>query len=756
MHNSLFIRDLLKRTNADPLRRERRDPHRLMAVDAGAEPAAGEIRLAGEWRVVAAGPAGQELAADLSDFLGKMGVPVRPGARNVIEAAVDPGIEGRDFRFTCTDTRIRLEASCAAGSWAGVAWLEWEMRTRRGPIVPRGVFYRRAAWPVQISQGPWGGNYSVPDFSPEYLSDDAFRLYAHYGVNSMMIYGDLLCYVRSRVFPELDCGEYDANIAMLQDAARRAMRYGVQFSYLVVGPKLRVNHPLFQRLPDVRGTGLDSSRGVVDHLVPGDHESKGSLHVLCSEHPLTAEFYRETFANLFTRVPELAGLILIVGGESMYHCRMWDAHRNTLPCPRCHALTTEKVVADLTGVVRQAVTSVQPKAWVGAWAYNTSGWDHPDRLEMVRQLPDGVAVFHHVEKDQQHRKPGYTKHIWDYSIDFTGPSDNLREIARVTRERGLPLIIKTETGVGLEVFQFPYVPALQHLADKWERVRELKPSGVHQSWLFFGMFNSRAEALGLWAAYGGELGRDEFLRRLARRDFGPQAAGHVLRAWEEMSRAVQHLPVICLTIYYVGPSFLGPAHPLAVAKSGALPDVFHGHLFYLLEHEESFSHGPIDQARTCLVMDALPDARALGIQWEGPGDGWDIILGEYQVAARQARAAWQHLQDAAAVVSAAADRANLREEALLTELVYRTFRSCAATIEFLSARQQLEKGDGSALEAMKAVARDERQNALDAVPLYRQAPWLDTAARTDGRFASCVDMIEAKVRLIDEFLATGK
>ena len=61
------------------------------------------------------------------------------------------------------------------------------MRTRRGPILPAGEFARTARWPRQVSQGPWGGNYSVPDFSPEYLSDDGFRLYAHYGVTSLQL-----------------------------------------------------------------------------------------------------------------------------------------------------------------------------------------------------------------------------------------------------------------------------------------------------------------------------------------------------------------------------------------------------------------------------------------------------------------------------------------------------------------------------------------------------------------------------------------
>jgi hypothetical protein len=44
MHNSFYIRPLLKRMNADPLVRARRDAHRAVSRDAKAQPAADMIR----------------------------------------------------------------------------------------------------------------------------------------------------------------------------------------------------------------------------------------------------------------------------------------------------------------------------------------------------------------------------------------------------------------------------------------------------------------------------------------------------------------------------------------------------------------------------------------------------------------------------------------------------------------------------------------------------------------------------------------
>ena len=739
MHNSLFIRDLIARTNHDPLVRERRRPHRGVSRDAGAAAGPGEFRLSGTWRI--AGPDDPQIASrlveDLKEFLARMGVEVADGAAETIRFSIDRSLGERDLRLSLNPGRIAIEAGGISGLWAGLAWLEFEMSSRRGPVLPLGRIERRAAWPVQISQGPWGGNYSVPDFSPEHLSDESFRLYAHYGVNSMMIYGDLLCYVQSDIFPELNCADFERHLAMLKDAARRGAAYGVRFTWCVVGPKLRPDHPLFQRMPDVRGSGFKTPGGQY-------------VHCLCSSHDATRAFYREAFGRLFREVPELEGLILIVGGESMYHCHMWTHEPPAaIRCPRCWARQKEEVIAELAGTLDGAIKAEQPRAWVAAWAYNVWGWERPDRQELFRALPPGVAAFHHIDKDQLYAKPGYTKNCWDYTVDFAGVSDAMRLVSDAARAAARPLMVKTETGIGLETIQFPYVPAMQRLAEKWQGVRSLAPAGVHQSWLFFGMFNSRAEALGLWAAYAPDMPAREFLRRLAVRDFGPDAAGLALQSWDHMSAAMGHHPVLQFNGYYIGPTFLGPCHPLIPRKGMKVNEVFDAFLFYLQELEETFSHKQIGEARTCLAVDEV--APWGGLPAPAPGEtrtGAQILVDEYALAVAESRLAMELLARAEPLLRTEEDRLNWREEMALTEAIYRTFRACENTARFLFAR---DTGDVS---EMRRVAVDERLNALDALPVYERAPWLEFNRRIDGYYSPAAAMIREKVRMIDEFLAS--
>ncbi len=742
MHNSLFIRELLARTNNDPLRIDRRNAHRNITADPSSTTQTGEFALDGEWCVRCdsnVGEAWKLAAADFDEFLALMNVVRDPDATNVIVLGHDAMLPPRAYRLTKSPTKIEVFASDAAGIWAGVAALEREMRFHRGPILAEGTVERTARWRWQVSQGPWGGNYSVPDFSPEYLSDDAFKLYAHYGVNSMMIYGDLLCYVQSDILPELNHPDYDHHIAMLADAAKRAARFGVQFTYVVVGPKLRSTHPVFQTHPSTRGSGVSSPTG--------DY----SIHCLCSSDETIAAFYDETFTKLFRAVPELAGMYFIIATESFYHCRMW---RNpTYRCPRCYEQVQEDVVGSMLGRIADAVQRVKSDAFVLGWPYNTDPWDRPDGYEFVRRLPKNVGLFNQIDRKHWYEKDGYRKLIWDYSIDYIGPATQVVDRIKIAKERGLTLFTKTETGIGLEVFQFPYVPALNRLADKWQVMRDLKPDGVHQSWLFFGMFGSRAEELAHWAAYE-QCSRDEYLRTMATRDFGPEATDSVVAAWTAMSEAVGHIPSITLAGYYVGPSFLGPCHPLIPDDSTPVPDEFDAVLFFLQEGEETFSRRR-NEIRSSLVMEKLQDsARSISIEWDGDGDGWDIVLREYRSAADHARASWKHLRDATPHTQTETDAKNLLEETLLTELVYRTFVSCANTVEFLMQRARFEASrDSDARNRMREIARDELENALAAQPIYDQCPWLDIAERTDGYFTPCRVMIEKKAEMLRAFLS---
>ncbi len=747
MHNSLLIRDILRRTNKDPLHRERRDPHRLIGPHQTARCSERDFQLQGQWTVVHDDdiPGMSELSDDLTDFLSKMGVQLSDSSHRKIRLNISD-IPVGTFRLSMAPEKIRISAADIRGLWAGAIYLEREMGIRRGPFLPTGDISKHPSWKVQISQSPWGSNYLVPDLSPEYLSDDAFRLLAHYGVNGMTIYGDWLCYVRSGILPELNYPDYEVNIRVLRDATERAARYGISFYYVPVGPKLRADHPTFLRRPNTRGALHSASN------------EDNRIHCLCSSDPDSLAFHAEVMENVFREVPKLGGLILIIGGESYYHCYMRPAQGDSKSdiwetnCPVCARRPAEQVVADFVRNTAEAVKRAKPEAWVLAWPYSAMWSSDPDQLGFIAEMPSEAGLLSEIDKGQLLRKNGYTKSIWDYSVDFTGPSDRIVKQAEGTRRNGLSLFIKTETAMGLEMIHAPYIPCLDRLAEKWRNVYRLNPDGVLQSWMFFGMWGSRAEELGWWTSWHPGVPSHEALKLIADRDFGG-AAEAVLAAWERMSDAISHLP--CIPEYFNGPSFLGPAHPLIPERGQTIGPMFHALFYYLQEGEESFSRARLDISNS-LVMDELPESpRVWGFHCDDRESEWEIFTGEIEGAVRESESAFRMLTDAENLSLDAADRARLHEERVMVEFIYRTLATAIHTLKFLRLRDSAkDRVDGRHLMGMKEIAEAELANALSARHIYEEAPWLDISFRTDGGFPSSKAMLGEKIDLLKGYLSS--
>lgn len=744
LHNSLPIRDRLRAANLDPKVRGRRAPHRPLAFDGAVTPEEGDVALTGAWRLATAGnlPGLAAAADDLRAFLVGCGLTLSETAdREIVLAAADDAPPA-GFRLMVEADRVTIEAASAAGLWAGVVDLERSIALRRAAILRRGTIERRPAWPVQISQAPYGANYLIPDLSADYLSDDAFRLLTQFGVTGMTIYGDWLLYIRNERYPELTHPEQEHHVATLRDATERAGQFGVRLYFVPVSPKLPADHALFRREPTLRGS----------RIVTGLEGRDRAPHNLCSSSAEGLWLHGETFAALFRDVPDLGGLILIVGGESYYHCftrpdKTGRPEGEQTNCPRCARHSPEEVVAGLLAATADGVRRVAPDRPVMAWPYSAFVWSgDPDQLALIGRLPAGVALLTEIDKDAWAPKDGYEKHIWDYSVDFTGPSDRITRQAAAVRQRDGRLFVKTETALGLECIQVPYVPALPRLGTKWARVRELAPAGVLQSWMFFGMWGSPAEELGWWANWRADVPLDDALRSMAERDFGARADS-VLAAWHAMSEAVGHLPYI--PTYFHGPEFIGPCHPLLFDRDEPVPDLFHAALYYLQENEATFAT-VAQEVRHSLVTAELP-ARFVGRHLRAPAGAnvWAIVFAEYAAAAAAAERAFGLLRATADEVDAGPETP-LGEQRGLVEFLGRSWRCAEHTLRFLVARQRWEGTHRPRdRDEMIAVARAELLNARGARHLFTDHPWLNLKLRRDGDFPDSLVMLDAKIALLE-------
>ncbi len=415
-------------------------------------------------------------------------------------------------------------------------------------------------------------------------------------------------------------------------------------------------------------------------------------------------------------------MVLIVSEESLYHCKMWRLHANALPALRDQDHRT----SDWPIVVArgsEAVHARQPEAYVAAWIYTTNQWERPDRPSSSASCRT-TRFWLAIEKDQLYRKDGYIKNVWDYSIDFTGPSRRHATRARVARETGHRCSSRPRPASGWRCSSSPTCRPCSTWPINGSACATCGRPACIRSWLFFGMFGSRAEELGpVGRLRARDARRDEFLRAMAVRDFGPgsRRRRRSPRGGNEPGHdapAVHPLPT-----YYIGPSFLGPCHPLVPRADDAIPDVFHGYLYYL-PGERGDVLAPADRAgQNCLVMDQLPaTAEAVGMRCPGESDGWDIAVDEYAAAAAEARRHGNCLRRQNPSPEHRPTRVHLREETLLVELIHRTLRACENTLRFLLARREWERR--AAMRRCKICAASPGWNATT-----QPAPRTSTAQR---------------------------
>lgn len=95
IHNSLLIRERLREANSDPLRIDRRDPHRGVCRDPKATVSPDDFEMKGQWRVEAQVPQefAEPLREDVTDFLRRMAVEVSDARDHSIRLQIPSRLE---------------------------------------------------------------------------------------------------------------------------------------------------------------------------------------------------------------------------------------------------------------------------------------------------------------------------------------------------------------------------------------------------------------------------------------------------------------------------------------------------------------------------------------------------------------------------------------------------------------------------------------------------------------------------------------
>ncbi len=517
---------MMTEQNYDFLKRMR-VVHQPKRRDASATAAPDEASIDGTWRIVFDAEADalvRRAALDLQNYLlismevavvaSPTAKPV-PAARTIlVTTAAQPGLDvpakSGGFAWSVGDGAVLCGAD-ARGCFRGVIHLEAQMNLREAPFLKQGAFHREPLMRMRSVHSGCG----IDDF-PDWQLDAI----AHAGFTAIDLF------VKA---PDTTTRGY----CNINDVITRALAYGLDtviYSYLS------------------------------SYKHPDDADAE--------------EFFDGVYGEIFRRYPDAAAIHLV--GESLEfpskdphttgkRCR--ESRRDGIPDPRpspgwypCYDYPAYlKRICD-------AVHKVKPSAEVIINTYNW-GWTPLEvRRKFLEQLPPGITVqaTYDIFKAND-TADGLHRPTMDYSISAAEPGYYFTSEAEAAHAVGIGHVRVTSNcgGATWDFGTIPYVPVPFRFARRMAVLRQYHYScGVDSLYEnhHYGWWPNPCNDLAReYFAAEGDLDAEAVLTRVAKRDYGADAAAEVVAVWRIWSDAMDHY--IGSNEDQYGPWRTGPSYP---------------------------------------------------------------------------------------------------------------------------------------------------------------------------------------------------
>jgi len=550
---------------------------------------------------------------------------------------------------------------------------------------------------------------------------------ARYGYNATYIFLNLPDYVSPKTHPYLSKPGWKKRLSTLRKAAIYLEQFGIRLFFHANIHALPANHKLFRHAPATRGA----------------QTFEKGMHCLCTSSPEILTFYQEAARQLLSDVPELAGFILIVGGECFLHCytRPIPNVSEGTNCPHCRNRKPEDVVSKMVNYIVRGARDAKKDARILVWPYGELSWgDLNAQARMLQKCHPAAEAIVAFEREGWITVEGKRGYVFDYSIRQIGPAPRFRLLRKDAKTQKRNMLAKTETSQCVEMFNVPRIPIMHRWAERYRRIRLEAIQGVHTAWRFYGFCAQRTDEIVDYFAWENEPNPQEFLKTLARRDFGERVAGKILAAWKSFSQAFDHFPyssAMSGLSYFRGPFYIGPAHPFIfdINMTPSLPDTF----FDVSGRGELSSDPDIlkKYRRATYFLDA----------------SWTLPFGPQRVrkSLQNLRRGWQKgikaLSDALSL-TAATENANVQKELDLATCIGCMIATAENLVQFQVLRDEITTQSCTRttlernLTRIRQVLSNEIENASLAMELARRNPSLGFC--TYGR-AFDADMIRAKI-----------
>ena len=383
-------------------------------------------------------------------------------------------------------------------------------------------------------------------YTPEVLADIHTQ-----GFDAIWMRGRLWELIRSQIYPELNDPKANQRIDNLKKTIAAGKKTGVDvFLYFNEPLALPREHNFWERHPKLVGEPYCEPELGWDALS------------FCTSTSQFKEFFNESISNLFDDLIGLGGVILITASEYQSHCWSHRARRKiedpyldrclvNLECPNCKDREPADVVGELIGIWKTQADSRNPAPEVWAWNWSWSIWYEPPQHEIIDKLPEGVKLMCDFERGGMRNQGIGRIAIDEYSLGYTGPSEQFIGALKAARNRNIPVCAKLQIGTTHELATVPNLPLIPNLFDKLRKADELGIEGLMCSWNFGNTATLNTAAMRLFVNRSDlRKNKSKFLHALAKEYFGAEDCKKVIETWESFCRAFAEYPFSIKMLYH--------------------------------------------------------------------------------------------------------------------------------------------------------------------------------------------------------------
>lgn len=472
-----------------------------------------EILLDSSWSLGGeAGAVTEKALADFMDYLwigwgisaARTAKPIPHTVWFTVDASLDKG-----FVLEVSESRVVVRLAADAEAFRAVVYMEDVMGLEGLPVLPKGETVRRPMYRHRSVHSGCG----IDEYP-----DEELLATVHAGYDAIVVF-----------VKDFDCTA--AGHCNINDIIRRASRFGIKV--------LLYNYMSTYYHPD--DIGAD-------------------------------KIFDAVYGELFRRYPDAAGIYLV--GESLQfpsrdpHTTgkrssesVVDGIPDTRPAPGWYPC--EDYPAYLQKI-EQAVHSVKPDALV---IFSTYNWGYESaelRDSFLKRLPKGIQLKITYDIFSKRTLEGLNTPVMDYTISADQPGEYFVTECESAHRHGIPIEGNVNTaGVAWDFGCVPYVPAPHKLLTRLRRLRQANADwGLDAQYAthHFGWWNCVMSDLGKWASWEDfEPDYEDLLFKIAVRDYGEEAAPHVLSAWRLWSEAMDYYVASNEDQY--GPWRVGAAYP---------------------------------------------------------------------------------------------------------------------------------------------------------------------------------------------------